>query len=115
MAEWPEFRLQDWLAQRLALEGARLWTDSERMDFSEKLARMYRPGSERTWYVKDGGQRQDAHRSVYVVFSGEVEAPPVESEEKASAIVRTLQALDSAWSEQTGTLPRSLTKKSDAG
>ena len=113
MAGWPEYKLQDWLAQRLVLEGARFWNDSERLDFCKTLARVYQPGAKRTWHVREAGQMQDADRSLYVVFSGELEAPPVDSEEKAGAVVRTLQALDSAWSEQTGTLPRSLTRQPD--
>jgi hypothetical protein len=52
MRDWTKLKTQDWLTHRLAEEGPEFWTDTERRDLSDKLARQYRHASNRTWRVR---------------------------------------------------------------
>ena len=47
-----------WLAKRLAQEGPDLWTDREREELAEKLARDYRPNGP-IWRVKEWMQQPE--------------------------------------------------------
>ena len=101
MREWPKLKLRDWLEERLVLEGSHLWTDTERRDVCEKLARDYQPG-DGTWHVRaaDGTGENRVGRPVYRVLRGELEIHTDENEEKARAVARTLQNLDRSASSE---------------
>ena len=98
---WTKIGVKDWIQQRLALEAASLWTDTERAELSEELARSYRPGTTGGWTAKQAHQiSPDGSSPVYVVTSGDMEIYTDDNVEKASAIARMLNNLDHATSER---------------
>ena len=101
MREWPKLKLRDWLEQRLVLEGSHFWTDTERRDVCEKLARDYQPGNG-GWHVRPGDHTGENRlgRPVYLVVRGELEIHSDENEEKARAVARALQNLDRTVSDE---------------
>jgi hypothetical protein len=99
MATWTKIGVKDWIQQRLALEAASLWTDTERDELSEELAGRYRPGLG-GWTAKPADQiSPDGSSTVYVVTRGDMEIHTDDDLEKASAVARMLNNLDHAMSE----------------
>ena len=99
MATWTKIGVKDWIQQRLALEAASLWTDTERAELSEELARRYRPGPG-GWEAKPADQTSaDGSSTVYVVTRGDMEIYTDDNVERASAIARALNNLDHVASE----------------
>ena len=85
-----------WLAERLAQEGLGLWPDREREELAEKLVWEYRISSG-NWRVKQAMQiAEEGPRLVFAVTRGELDFIPAQvSVERADAVARTLNALDS--------------------
>jgi hypothetical protein len=85
-----------WLAERLAQEGSGLWLDREREELAGKLVWEYRLSSGR-WRVKQVMEiAEQGPRLVFAVTRGELDFIPAQvSVERADAVARTLNALDS--------------------
>ena len=96
---------ESWLEKRLRQEGVGLWTEAERKELSDQLAREYRPPSrESKWRVEPWTQKPEG-TSVYVVTRGGlVGIHTGDNREKADAIMRALNALDTEM-RPTGSEP----------
>jgi hypothetical protein len=90
---------KDWLDKRFAQEGPGLWTEQERRELADQVAQVYRPAAGGPkWRVKHWTQQPDGV-SVYVVTRGGIVGIHTiddreKASEKADAIMRTLNALD---------------------
>jgi hypothetical protein len=92
---------EKWLAKRLAQEGPGLWTDREGEELATKLAQDYRPQGA-AWRMKEWTQRPEGIPVQVVTRGGDLGIHTINepgkgrerAREKASAIVRALNALD---------------------
>jgi hypothetical protein len=83
----------NWLDTRLEQEAPRSWADRERRDLAEKLAQDYQPGGPR-WRVKESTQSPEGTPVYVVTGRGVFGIYSVTDPEKAEAVARTLNALD---------------------
>jgi hypothetical protein len=97
---------EKWLAKRLAQEGPDLWTDREREELAAKLAQDYRPQGA-AWRVKEWTQQPEGIPVQVVTRGGDFGIHTInepgkgreKAREKASAIMRALNALDAEMRE----------------
>jgi hypothetical protein len=86
---------ESWLEERLAQEGPGLWTDRERKNLANQVAQDYRPASRGPqWSVKRWTEGPGGIPGYVVTRGGIVGIHTVPDREKADAIMRALNALD---------------------
>ena len=102
MIRGTKLKVQDWITQQLNLESAGLlWTDTEKADLSDELARKYRPGKGTFQVRVDQEMGDKGLRPVYVVVRGELEIHTDDNEDRAKVVARVMQHLDSTVADQS--------------